>query len=135
MFKEEERAINPDYQFRGFAWLIFGIPTTPNILYKEELEEIQAKYPDNFRLTYAISREQKNPQGGRMYIQDRVAEHAEELWNLIKNEKTHTYICGLRGMEDGIDAALSAVATKEGVNWSEYQKELKKAGRWHVETY
>ncbi|BAY40633.1 oxidoreductase FAD/NAD(P)-binding protein [Nostoc sp. NIES-2111] len=135
MFKDAERAANSDYQFKGFSWLIFGVPTTPNILYKEELEEIQQKYPDNFRLTYAISREQKNPQGGRMYIQDRVAEHADELWALIKNEKTHTYICGLRGMEDGIDAALTAAAAKEGVTWSSYQKDLKKAGRWHVETY
>jgi ferredoxin--NADP+ reductase len=135
MFKDNERAVNPEYQFKGMAWLIFGIPTSPNILYKEELEELQAKYPDNFRLTYAISREQKNAQGGRMYIQDRVAEHADELWSLIKNEKTHTYICGLRGMEDGIDAALTAAAAKEGVVWSAYQKDLKKAGRWHVETY
>ncbi|BAY45205.1 oxidoreductase FAD/NAD(P)-binding subunit [Scytonema sp. HK-05] len=135
MFKDNERAANPEYQFNGFAWLIFGIPTTPNIIYKQELEEIQQKYPDNFRLTYAISREQKNAQGGRMYIQDRVAEHADELWQLIKEEKTHTYICGLRGMEDGIDAALTAAAAKEGVTWSDYQKNLKKAGRWHVETY
>jgi ferredoxin--NADP+ reductase len=134
-FKDAEKAANPDYQFKGFAWLIFGVPTTPNILYKEELEEIQEKYPDNFRLTYAISREQKNPQGGRMYIQDRVAEHADELWKLIKEEKTHTYICGLRGMEGGIDEALTAAAAKEGVTWSDYQKDLKKAGRWHVETY
>ncbi|MBW4592644.1 MAG: ferredoxin-NADP reductase [Brasilonema angustatum HA4187-MV1] len=135
MFKDEEKAANPEYEFKGFAWLIFGVPTTPNILYKEELEELQQKYPDNFRLTYAISREQKNPEGGRMYIQDRVAEHADELWNLIKDEKTHTYICGLRGMEDGIDAALTAAAEKDGVTWSSYQKDLKKAGRWHVETY
>ncbi|MBW4632639.1 MAG: ferredoxin-NADP reductase [Iphinoe sp. HA4291-MV1] len=136
MFKDNEKAANPDYNnFKGFSWLIFGIPTTPNILYKEELEEIQQKYPENFRLTYAISREQKNAQGGRMYIQDRVAEQADELWKLIKEEKTHTYICGLRGMEDGIDAALSAAAAKEGVTWSDYQKDLKKAGRWHVETY
>ncbi|MEH2263438.1 ferredoxin--NADP reductase [Nostoc sp.] len=134
-FKDAERAANPEYEFKGFSWLIFGVPTTPNLLYKEELEEIQQKYPDNFRLTAAISREQKNPQGGRMYIQDRVAEHADELWQLIKNEKTHTYICGLRGMEEGIDAALTAAAAKEGVTWSVYQKEIKKAGRWHVETY
>ncbi|MEH1868053.1 MAG: ferredoxin-NADP reductase [Nostoc sp.] len=134
-FKDAERAANPEYQFKGFSWLIFGVPTTPNLLYKEELEEIQQKYPDNFRLTAAISREQKNPQGGRMYIQDRVAEHADELWQLIKNEKTHTYICGLRGMEEGIDAALTAAAAKEGVTWSDYQKQLKKGGRWHVETY
>ncbi|WP_375478048.1 ferredoxin--NADP reductase [uncultured Nostoc sp.] len=134
-FKDAEKAANPEYEFKGFSWLIFGVPTTPNLLYKEELEEIQQKYPENFRLTPAISREQKNPQGGRMYIQDRVAEHADELWQLIKNEKTHTYICGLRGMEEGIDAALTTAAAKEGVTWSDYQKQLKKAHRWHVETY
>lgn len=135
MFKDNERAINTDYQFNGKAWLIFGIPTTANILYKEELEELQEKYPDNFRLTYAISREQKNAEGGRMYIQDRVAEHADEIWNMVKDEKTHVYICGLRGMEDGIDKAMAAAAEKEGIVWADYQRTLKKAGRWHVETY
>lgn len=135
MFKDNERSANPEYQFKGFAWLFFGVPKTPNILYKEELEEIQQKYPDNFRLTYAISREQQNKEGGRMYIQHRIAEYADELWNLIQQEKTHTYICGLKGMEGGIDEALSAAAAKSGVNWSEYQREMKKAGRWHVETY
>lgn len=135
MFKDEEKAINPEYEFKGFSWLFFGIPTTPNVLYKEELEEIQSRYPDNFRLTYAISREQKNSEGGRMYIQHRIAEHADELWKLIQQEKTHTYICGLKGMEGGIDEALSAAAAKDGVKWADYQREIKKAGRWHVETY
>ncbi|MBW4620582.1 MAG: ferredoxin-NADP reductase [Cyanosarcina radialis HA8281-LM2] len=135
MFKEAEKQANPDYQFKGLAWLIFGIPTSPNILYKQELEELQGQYPDNFRLTYAISREQKNAKGGRMYIQDRVAEHAAELWTLMQKEKTHTYICGLKGMEDGIDEALSAEAAKHGVDWKEYQRQMKRAGRWHVETY
>lgn len=135
MFKDAERQANPEYQFKGFAWLVFGIPTSPNILYKEELEEIQQRYPENFRLTYAISREQKNASGGRMYIQDRVAEHADELWKLIQQENTHTYICGLKGMEGGIDEALSAAAAKDGVTWMDYQKQMKKKERWHVETY
>jgi ferredoxin--NADP+ reductase len=133
MFKDAEQAANPDYQFKGLAWLIFGIPTTPNILYKEELEELQAKYPDNFRITYAISREQKNAEGGRMYIQHRCQEMGDELWNLVKQEKTHTYICGLKGMEDGIDEAMTAAAAKDGVEWKAFQKSIK--SRWHVETY
>jgi len=133
MFKENEKAANPHYQFKGFAWLIFGVATTPNLLYKQELEELQAQYPDHFRVTYAISREQKNPEGGRMYIQHRVAEHAQEIWNLVKDEKTHTYICGLKGMEDGIDAAMAGAAEPEGVVWKEYQRSIKE--RWHVETY
>lgn len=135
MFKEAERKANPDYQFKGLAWLIFGVPYTPNILYKEELEAIQNEYPDNFRLTYAISREQQNPEGGRMYIQHRVAEHAAELWELMQKPNTHTYMCGLKGMEDGIDAGMSAEASKHGVDWTEFRRQMKKDHRWHVETY
>lgn len=135
MFKDAERKANSDYQFKGKAWLIFGVPYTPNILYKEELEAMQHQYPDNFRLTYAISREQQNAEGGRMYIQHRVAEHAAELWELMQKPNTHTYMCGLKGMEDGIDEGLSAEASKHGVDWIEFRKQMKKDHRWHVETY
>ncbi len=135
MFKDKEREANPDYQFNGKAWLIFGIPKTENILYKEELEELKEKYPDNFELTYAISREQKNSEGGRMYIQHRVAENAERLWQMVQQDNTYVYICGLKGMEDGIDEAMAAEASKAGVEWSDYRRTLKKAHRWNVETY
>jgi ferredoxin--NADP+ reductase len=131
MFKEQHE----DYKFKGFAWLIFGIPKTANILYKEELEKMAAEFPDNFRLTYAISREQKNAEGGRMYIQHRVAEYADEIWQLMQNPKTHTYMCGLKGMEDGIDEALSAAASRNGADWTEFRQGMKKGHRWHVETY
>ncbi len=131
MFKEQHE----DYKFKGLAWLFFGIPYTANILYKEELEQLQREFPDNFRLTYAISREQQNPEGGKMYIQDRIKENADELWQLVQKENTHTYICGLKGMEGGIDEGMTSAAGKFDVNWSDYQKTLKKAHRWHVETY
>lgn len=131
MFKEQHE----DYKFKGLAWLFFGIPYSANILYKEELEKLQAEFPDNFRLTYAISREEQNAQGGKMYIQDRIAENAEEIWNLLQKPNAHTYICGLKGMEGGIDEGMSAVTSKQGVDWLDYQKQLKKEHRWHVETY
>ncbi len=131
MFKET----HADYKFKGKAWLFFGVAYTPNILYKEELEALQAEFPDQFRITYAISREQKNADGSKVYIQSRIAEHADELWEWIQDEKTHTYICGLKGMEGGIDEGLSGAAGKFGVTWADYQKQLKRAERWHVETY
>lgn len=131
MFKEN----NPEYQFKGLAWLFFGVAYTPNILYKDELEALQAQYPDNFRLTCAISREQKNAEGGKMYIQNRIQENADQLWELVQKPNTHVYICGLKGMEGGIDEGMSAAAGKFGVNWSEYQRQMKKEERWHVETY
>jgi ferredoxin--NADP+ reductase len=131
MFKEQHE----DYKFKGLAWLFFGIPYTANILYREELEELQQQFPDNFRLTCAISREQQNPEGGKMYIQDRIKENADDLWPMIQKSNTHTYICGLKGMEGGIDEGMSAAASKFDVDWNDYQKQLKKAHRWHVETY
>jgi ferredoxin--NADP+ reductase len=131
MFKEH----NPEYQFKGLAWLFFGVAYTPNVLYKEELEELQQKNPDNLRLTYAISREQQNAQGGKMYIQHRIQENADQLWQLVQKSNTHVYICGLKGMEGGIDEGMSAAASKFGVNWADYQKTMKKEERWHVETY
>ena len=143
MFKEREQ--NPDYQFKGLAWLFFGCAYTANTLYKEELEKLQEEFPDNFRLTYAISREQKNKDGGKMYIQHRIEENAKELWELIQKPNTYSYICGLKGMEDAIDSVISDQVTSnpppqkpdsnDEITWSSYRQELKKGHRWNVETY
>ena len=134
MFEPKERAEN-GWNFRGKAWLFMGAPKTANLLYDEDFLHYEKEYPDNFRYTKAISREQQNPKGGRMYIQDRVSEHAEEIFAMIEDSKTHVYMCGLRGMEPGIDEAMSAAAEAKGLDWSELRPKLKKAHRWHVETY
>ena len=135
MFETGERSKNPHYQFRGMAWLFMGVPKTPNLLYDDDFRRYETEFPENFRYTTAISREQENAKGGRMYIQDRVLEHAEEIFALIENPKTHVYMCGLRGMEPGIDEAMTAAAAAKGLNWAELRPQLKKAERWHVETY
>lgn len=134
MFEPAEREKN-GWHFRGKAWLIMGVPTTANLLYDADFEHYQSQYPDQFRYTKAISREQQNAKGGRMYIQDRVLENAEEIFSWIENPKTHVYMCGLRGMEPGIDEAMTAAAAAKGLDWSELRPQLKKAERWHVETY
>jgi ferredoxin--NADP+ reductase len=134
MFEPSEREKN-GWHFRGKAWLLMGVPTTPNLLYDDDFNRYASEFPENFRYTKAISREQQNANGGRMYIQDRVSENAEEIFSWIENPKTHVYMCGLRGMEPGIDEAMTAAATAKGLNWAELRPQLKKADRWHVETY
>ncbi|MFM7454633.1 MAG: phycobilisome linker polypeptide [Cyanobium sp.] len=134
MFEPSERETN-GWTFRGKAWLFMGAPKTPNLLYDADFEHYQSAFPDNFRYTKAISREQQNDKGGRMYIQDRVLEHADEIFAMIENPKTHVYMCGLKGMEPGIDEAMAAAASAKGLNWAELRPALKKAERWHVETY
>nr|AUG32732.1 ferredoxin--NADP reductase (FNR) [Paulinella longichromatophora] len=135
MFDPGERTKNPEYQFRGKAWLFMGAPTTANLLYDDDFNRYQTEFPDNFSYTKAISREEKNPSGGRMYIQDRVTEYAETIFTMIEDPKTHVYMCGLRGMEPGIDQAMTTAAAAKGLDWSELRPQLKKADRWHVETY
>jgi ferredoxin--NADP+ reductase len=134
MFEPAERDKN-GWHFRGKAWLFMGAPKTANLLYDDDFNRYQAEFPENFRYTKAISREEQNAKGGRMYIQDRVLENAEEIFSWIENPKTHVYMCGLRGMEPGIDEAMSAAATAKGLDWATLRPQLKKAERWHVETY
>ncbi len=134
MFENIERDKN-GWEFKGKAWLFMGAPKTANLLYDDDFERYKTMFPDNFLYTKAISREQKNSKGGRMYIQDRVLEHSSEIFELIENPKTHIYLCGLKGMEPGIDEAMSKAASQKGIDWSELRPQLKKAGRWHVETY
>jgi ferredoxin--NADP+ reductase len=134
MFEPAEREKN-GWTFRGKAWLFMGAPKTPNLLYDADFEHYESEFPENFRYTKAISREQQNAKGGRMYIQDRVLEYADEIFAMIENPKTHVYMCGLKGMEPGIDEAMSAAAAAKGLDWSELRPALKKADRWHVETY
>ncbi len=134
MFEPTEKEKNK-WNFKGKAWLFMGAPKSANLLYEEDLQRYLVDNPDNFKYTKAISREQQNTKGGRMYIQDRVLESANEIFNMIEDEKTHIYLCGLKGMEPGIDEAMTKAAEEKGLNWSELRPQLKKEGRWHVETY
>jgi len=70
---------------------------------------MKEKNPENFRLDFAVSREQTNDKGEKMYIQTRMAEYAQELWELLKKDNTFVYMCGLKGMEKGIDEIMVSI--------------------------
>ena len=111
-------------KFKGLAWLFMGVPYANSLLYDDEHVEYKTKYPDQFQYDYAISREQKNEAGQKMYIQTKMAEYTEELWNLMQDSKTHVYMCGLKGMEQGMEECFSEIASKNNLVW--------KIGRAHV---
>ena len=122
-------------KFKGLAWLFLGVPYANSLLYDDEHKEYAEKYPENFRYDYAISREQKNAEGQKMYIQTKMAEYAEELWEMFQSPKTHIYMCGLKGMEKGMQECFGPIAEKAGVDWADFAKQMKKADRYHVEVY
>ncbi|KAG8076441.1 hypothetical protein GUJ93_ZPchr0006g41457 [Zizania palustris] len=131
MFFEE----HDGYKFNGLAWLFLGVPTGSTLLYREEFERMKEISPDNFRLDFAVSREQTNAAGDKMYIQTRMAEYKDELWELLKKDNTYVYMCGLKGMEKGIDDIMVDLAAKDGIDWLDYKKQLKKSEQWNVEVY
>lgn len=130
-FSEE----NPEYNYTGNMWLFLGVPTSSTLLYREEFEEMKTNFPEQLRLDWAISREQTDADGNKMYLQTRMKEYEEELYQLFQKDNTYVYMCGLAGMESGIDEFMSGRFEKDGKSWKEYRKQMKKEKRWEVETY
>ena len=123
------------HMFTGRAWLILGVPVTGGLLYPQEIAVMQANAAvGNLEVTYAISREMKNSSGGKLYVQDVLAERAEELFRRL-DAGAVIYFCGLKGMMPGILEALENVAQQQGIDWAAKLDELKKNHQWHVEVY
>ncbi|OAE27096.1 hypothetical protein AXG93_4278s1150 [Marchantia polymorpha subsp. ruderalis] len=124
----------PNFQFGGLAWLFLGVANTDSLLYHDEFSSYKEQYPENFRYDLALSREQKNQRGGKMYVQDKIEEYSSELFDLL-DKGAHIYFCGLRGMMPGIQDTLKRVAEEQGIVWEEKLSQLKKNKQWHVEVY
>jgi len=74
------------------------------------------------------------PDGGKVYVQDKVAEYADEVFDRM-DRGAHMYFCGLKGMMPGITQMLERVSGDKGLVWEEKLKEWKEKGQWHVEVY
>jgi len=120
--------------YKGLAWLFLGVANSDALLYDDEWQESKSKFPDNLRLDYALSREQSNSKGGKMYIQDKVEEYSDEIFNRL-DSGAHIYFCGLKGMMPGIQDMLKGVCEGKGIEYDEWLKGLKSKKQWHVEVY
>ncbi|KAK3016130.1 hypothetical protein RJ639_007673 [Escallonia herrerae] len=124
----------PTFKFNGLAWLFLGVANTDSLLYDDEFTKYLQDYPDNFRYDRALSREQKNKNGGKMYVQDKIEEYSDEIFRLLDGG-AHIYFCGLKGMMPGIQDTLKRVAEQRGESWEEKLAQLKRNKQWHVEVY
>jgi ferredoxin--NADP+ reductase len=77
------------------AWLFLGVAGKENLLYDADWQQTLKKFPENFRLDYALSREAMNKAGGKMYIQDKVEEYSDEVFERME-KGAHMYFCGLK---------------------------------------
>lgn len=127
------RAFRERSDWTGKVYLFFGVRTEAEFLYRQELEEMTREF--GVQLVTAFSREQTTAEGKRMYVQHRIAERVEEVWSLLQDEKTYFYICGLKGMEEGIEQVLETRCHAEGGAWTSFREQMHESDRYLVETY
>lgn len=119
--------------WEGTVDLYFGVRTAAEFLYRAELESFRDR--PGYHLHTALSREQATADGRRLYVQHRMEEQIDALWDLLVREETRLYICGVKGMESGIAETLAARAAVAGVDGKAFLHGLQKRGRLLVETY
>jgi len=113
----------------GKLMLFFGARTQQELPYFGPLMNLPKDFIDT---NLAFSRTPGQP---KRYVQDAMRERAVEVAQLLKDDNTHIYVCGLKGMEDGVLQTLQEIAGKHGMEWEALWDRLKREGRLHLETY
>jgi len=128
-----------DAGFDGRVWLYFGVQYRDVVLYDDEFEAYR-KYP-NFFYIKAISREDSNPipdqvptRQNRMYVQVKMSQDRKTLQEVLSKPDSMIYLCGLKGMEQGIFPVLEKIGSDMGFRDS-LVANLKAAKRLRVEVY
>jgi benzoyl-CoA 2,3-dioxygenase component A len=126
---ERCRRLLKEDAFKGRLMLFFGARTERELPYFGPLMNLPKDFID---INLALSREQGRP---KRYVQDLIRERAADVLPLLESESTCIYVCGLKGMEDGVLQALESVVSDAGRPWAELHAQLKSQGRLHFETY
>lgn len=71
----------------------------------------------------------------KAYVQDRMLEEAQSVADILRDPKGYIYVCGLKAMEAGVEAALDKIAQDAGLDWPSLRNSLREDGRYHLETY
>ena len=113
----------------GKAIMFFGARTPQELPYFGPLQKVPNSLLEKHLVFSRI------PGSDREYVQDRIRTERATVAGLLASPATNIYICGLKGMETGVEEALADVCRKEGYDWSKLKPEMRQSGRYHVETY
>ncbi len=116
-------------QGRGRLHLFFGARTPEELPYFGPLQKVPAALLDQH---LCFSRVPEKP---REYVQHRMLAEGPALAALLRKPSTHIYVCGLRGLEAGVEEALEAIGREHGIDWPGLRGQMREQGRYHVETY
>ena len=113
----------------GKLMLFFGARTKEELPYFGPLTNLPKDFMDT---TLAFSRTPGKP---KRYVQDAIRERAADVATLLRDQETYVYVCGVKGMEDGVIQALADAAQEHGLRWDDLHAKMKAEGRLHFETY
>jgi benzoyl-CoA 2,3-dioxygenase component A len=123
--RRRRRALNEG----GDLLLFFGARVEQELPYFGPLMKLPKDFID---VNFAFSRVPGQP---KTYVQDRIRERADKVVQMLRDDQCYVYICGLKGMEQGVVDAFRDVCSKHGVDWDALKPELLAKSRLHIETY
>lgn len=113
----------------GKLMLFFGARTAEELPYFGPLNKLPASLIDKELVFSRLEGVKKE------YVQDRMLVRRADLATLLQSADTYIYICGLKGMEKGVETSFEKIAELNGQHWPELMQTMRDSGRYHVETY
>ncbi|MBI2316715.1 MAG: benzoyl-CoA 2,3-epoxidase subunit BoxA [Betaproteobacteria bacterium] len=113
----------------GRLMLFFGARAPAELPYFGPLMKLPKDFID---INLAFSRASDRP---KRYVQDLIRDRGEDVANMLRDPESYIYVCGLKGMETGVNEAFAAVCGAHGMTWDAVLDGLKREARFHVETY
>ncbi|VDK88564.1 unnamed protein product [Onchocerca ochengi] len=84
------------------------------------------------RIITAFSRDQEN----KIYVQNKIEEYGDEIWNLLKNDNGYLFIAGKAGdMPLEVTACIEKIVNENGENGKQFIQMLEAKGRLQYETW
>lgn len=113
----------------GGMTMFFGARSPDTLPYFGPLQKV----PQEMLHTHMVF--SRLPDRPKEYVQDRMMAEQDVVADLLQDHRTHIYVCGLRGMEEGVEKALTNIAESFGMPWAALRDTMRSEGRYHVETY
>jgi benzoyl-CoA 2,3-dioxygenase component A len=113
----------------GDLMLFFGARAPGELPYFGPLMKLPKDFID---INLAFSRLPGQP---KQYVQDLIRARAARVAPMLTDENCYIYVCGLKGMENGVLEAFRDVARQHGVDFDALWPTLLAGNRIHVETY
>lgn len=113
----------------GGMTMYFGARSPQDLPYHGPLKKVPESLLKQHLVFSRIDGEPKE------YVQDRMLKDKPAIADMLQDPKSYIYICGLRGMEEGVNAAFSSIASDMGTDWLSLRDAMREEGRYHVETY